>query len=212
MTNLHDVRRDYTGAPLPEDVASLEPWDLLADWLNDALAVGEPEPTAVTLATVDADGRPQSRVVLLKEASPDGLVVFSSYESAKARDLEAHPAAAISLWWPLQMRQVRTVGTMAKLSRERNEAYFAKRPRESQLEAWASHQSAPLERRDRLEVAVEEARQRFDGVDVPCPPYWGGYVLDVDTFEFWQGLPGRLHDRVRCTRTADGWRNVRLQP
>lgn len=212
MTNLHDVRRDYTGTPLPQDIAGIDPWAQLAAWIDDALQAGEPEPTAVTLATVDADGRPQTRIVLLKELSPDGLVMFTSYDSAKGRELDAHPVASVLFWWPLLMRQVRAVGGVTKLDRQRSEAYFAKRPRASQLEAWASHQSSPLATREDLVTALEEATRRFDGREVPCPPEWGGYVLDADTFEFWQGLPGRLHDRVRCQRDGGTWRNQRLQP
>lgn len=212
MTNLHDVRRDYSGQPLPEDAATIDPWGLLAQWVDDALAAGEPEPTAVTLATVDEEGRPQARIVLLKEISPEGLVVFTSYDSAKGQELAARPVASASFWWPVQIRQVRAVGVVTKLSREASEAYFAKRPRASQLEAWASEQSAPVASRADLVAAVAAVEERFEGQDVPCPPNWGGYVIDVDSFEFWQGLPSRLHDRIRCTRTADGWRNERLQP
>lgn len=212
MSNLHDVRRDYTGTPLPADIAAVDPWKQLTSWIGDALAAGEPEPTAVTLATVDAEGSPQARIVLLKEISEVGLVMFTSYDSAKAQELDAHPVGSVSFWWPVQMRQVRAVGTVERLPRSRSEEYFAKRPRASQLEAWASKQSAVMESRDELLAAVEEAAARFEGCDVPCPPNWGGYVLRPDTFEFWQGLPGRLHDRVRCIRSADGWLNQRLQP
>lgn len=212
MANLHDVRRDYSGNPLPDDAAALDPWGLLAEWVDDALAAGEPEPTAVTLATVDAGGRPQARIVLLKEISPAGLVVFTGYDSAKGQELAAHPVASVSFWWPVQMRQIRAVGAVTKLSREASKTYFAKRPRASQLEAWASEQSAPLRSREDLVAAVAAVEERFEGQDVPCPPNWGGYVIEPETIEFWQGLPSRLHDRVLCTRTSDGWRNVRLQP
>ncbi|WP_197510680.1 pyridoxal 5'-phosphate synthase [Tessaracoccus coleopterorum] len=137
---------------------------------------------------------------------------YTNYDSRKARALNAYPVASASFWWPTLMRQVRAVGATSRIPRPRSEAYFATRPRASQIEAWASHQSEPLARRADLLDAVREAEVRFAGREVPCPPNWGGYVVDVDTFEFWQGLPGRLHDRVLLLRTEDGWRGERLQP
>ncbi|MFT3888688.1 MAG: pyridoxamine 5'-phosphate oxidase [Arachnia sp.] len=212
MASLHDVRRDYTGEPLPDDPSTIDPWNLFAAWIHDALAAGEVEPTAMTLATVDALGRPASRIVLLKEYSPRGLVFFTGYGSAKGRDLEAHPVAAASFWWPSRMRQVRAVGDVTRLPREETEAYFATRPRPSQLEAWASRQSAPLADRADLRRALHLEEERWAGGEVPCPPEWGGFVIDVDSFEFWQGLPGRLHDRVVFRRDVGSWLAERLQP
>ena len=212
MGSLHDIRRDYAGDPLPDDPIAIDPWRFFAAWVSQAVEAGEPEPTAMTLATIGGDLRPSSRIVLLKEHSPRGLVFFSDYDSRKGRDLTANPVAAASFWWPGAMRQVRAVGPVSRLPRPESEAYFAKRPRASQLEAWASRQSEPLRRRADLRDAVGAAQERFKGAQVPCPPSWGGYVIDVDTFEFWQGLPGRLHDRIVCRLTEHGWRNERLQP
>lgn len=212
MTSLHDVRRDYTGEPLPEDPATIDPWPMLSHWVDDALALGEPEPTAMTLATVDAGGRPQSRIVLLKEVTDSGLVFFTGYGSAKGRQLDARPFASVSFWWPLQMRQIHAVGPVRRVPRAVSEEYFASRPRESQLQTWASEQSEPLASRADLLAAVVDTERRFEGGPVPCPPEWGGFVLEPDTIEFWQGLPSRLHDRIQCTLTAEGWVNRRLQP
>lgn len=210
--SLHDVRRDYGGDPLPDDVTGFDPWRLLTSWLEAALASGEPEPTAMTLSTVDASAVPRARVVLLKECTPRGLVFFTSHDSAKGREIDANPAVCASLWWPTLMRQVRATGTAARLPREHAEAYFATRPRASQLGAWASRQSAPLDRRADLEAALAEAQERFSGRDVECPARWGGYRIDVTEFEFWQGLAGRLHDRVLARRDGRGWTVGRLQP
>ncbi|MHA6513781.1 pyridoxamine 5'-phosphate oxidase [Tessaracoccus sp. Z1128] len=210
---LRDVRRDYSGEGLPGDLASFEPWAFLDRWIADALAAEESEPTAMTLSTVGLDGRPRSRVVLLKGAAPSGLVFFSHYDSPKGDELAATPAAAVNLWWPTLMRQVRAVGEVHRLSRQENEDYFHSRPRASQVGAWASHQSQPLGSREELEAAVASAEERFaDGDEVPCPPGWGGYRIVVDEFEFWQGQASRLHDRVSCTLTTEGWSATRLQP
>lgn len=210
---LRDVRRDYSGGALPADLDAFDPWGFLDGWLTDALAAAEPEPTAMTVSTVGLDGRPRSRVLLLKEASPAGLVFFSHYDSPKGEELAATPSAAVNLWWPTLMRQVRAVGAVERLTREENEEYFRSRPRASQLGAWASRQSRPLESRAELEARVAATRQRFaDGGEVPCPPNWGGYRVVVDEFEFWQGQASRLHDRVSCRSTPRGWIAMRLQP
>lgn len=210
---LRDVRRDYSGEGLPADLASFDPWALLESWIADALASEEPEPTAMTVSTVGLDGRPRSRVLLLKEASPPGLVFFSHYDSPKGEELLATPSAAINLWWPTLIRQVRAVGDVERLTAEENEEYFRSRPRASQVGAWASRQSQTLGSRAELEAKVAAARERFAGVDeVPCPPGWGGYRVLVDEFEFWQGQPSRLNDRVACRLVGNGWDIGRLQP
>ena len=210
--SLHDVRRDYSGDALPQDLTSFEPWKFFTGWLDAAIAADEVEPNAMLLATIGADGRPRSRVVLLKETSQNGLVFFTHYTSPKGEELAANPVASATFWWPGLMRQVRAVGAVTKLTRQENETYFAKRPRASQLGAWASRQSMPVVSHDELLAAASQAAKRFDGVGVPCPPEWGGYRIDVDEFEFWQGQSGRLHDRVLARRNADGWDAIHIQP
>lgn len=208
---LHDVRRDYSGDLLPEDLTGFEPWGFFDRWLAEALEQ-ELEATAMQLNTVDERGVPRSRVVLLKDYSPDGLVFYTSHLSAKGRELDAHPATSVTFWWPRLMRQVRLVGIASRLDRPEVESYFATRPRASQIGAWASRQSEPLSSRAELEAARDEAERRFTGQDVPCPPYWGGYRIGVTEFEFWQGLSGRVHDRVVTRLDGDAWRAQRLQP
>ncbi|WP_423859837.1 pyridoxamine 5'-phosphate oxidase, partial [Arachnia propionica] len=189
-----------------------EPWKFFTDWLDAAIAADEVEPNAMLLATIGADGRPRSRVVLLKETSQNGLVFFTHYTSPKGEELAANPVASATFWWPGLMRQVRAVGAVTKLTRQENETYFAKRPRASQLGAWASRQSTPIVSHDDLLEAAAQASERFEGKDVPCPPEWGGYRIDVDEFEFWQGQSGRLHDRVLARRNVDGWSAIHIQP
>lgn len=210
--SLHDVRRDYSGATLPDDLSAFEPWSFLRGWIDDALAGSEAEPTAMVLSTVGPDGRPRARVVLAKEVAETGIVFFTHTDSPKGEEIEADPSASVVFWWPTLIRQVRAVGAVTRLARDEDEAYFASRPRQSQVGAWASHQSRPLASREDLKRAVDEAAERFDGQDVPCPPNWGGYRIDVDEFEFWQGQPSRLNDRLLCTRADDGWTTQRLQP
>ena len=166
----------------------------------------------MALATADADGAPAVRYVLLKGFSDEGFDFFTDYRSAKAADLEANPRAALSLWWPQLGRQVRVGGDVSRLGGEESDAYFASRPREAQIGAWASHQSSPLADRAELEARVGEVEERFDGGEVERPPHWGGYRLRPQTIEFWQQGAGRLHDRFRYRREGDGWTIERLSP
>ena len=166
----------------------------------------------MVVAPTGLDGRPQARVVLAKEATPQGVVFFTHLDSPKGQELGAVPAATAVFWWSTMMRQVRLMGSISRLTRAEDEDYFASRPWASQIGAWASRQTRPLASREELDVAVEEQRARWGDGEVECPPYWGGFRLDVDTFEFWQGQASRLNDRVRSTRTADGWESARLQP
>jgi pyridoxamine 5'-phosphate oxidase len=172
-----------------------------------------PHTDAVTLATCTRDGIPSARMVLLKGRDRAGLVFFTNYESHKARELAENPRACLVFYWPTLDRQVRIVGTVAKVSREESEAYFATRHRGSQISAWASHQDAVLASRSELDARVEELTREYAEKDVPCPPHWGGYRLVPTSVEFWQSRPNRLHDRLRYTRRADGsWRIERLAP
>jgi pyridoxamine 5'-phosphate oxidase len=188
-----------------------DPFAQFAEWAQ--LAEAEvPLADAMTLATVDAEGRPDARMVLLKGVGPDGFRFFSNYESAKAGQIAASPHAALVVYWRELDRQVRARGEVGRLEEAESDAYFATRPRDSQLGAWASPQSRPIDSRARLEALVAEHERRFTGGEVPRPPHWGGFVLRPRTIEFWQGQVGRLHDRFRYTRRGDGWLIERLAP
>jgi pyridoxamine 5'-phosphate oxidase len=188
-----------------------DPAEQFAAWYERAVQE-VPLPEAMTLATVDAEGRPDARMVLLKGFDADGLRFFTNYESAKARQLAAVGHAAVIVYWREVDRQVRARGPVERLPETESDAYFADRPRDSQLGAWASPQSAPIGSRDELDARVREADGRFAGADVPRPDHWGGYVLRPETVEFWQGQVGRLHDRFRYAREGGAWRIERLAP
>jgi pyridoxamine 5'-phosphate oxidase len=164
------------------------------------------------LATADASGRPSLRVVLLRGVDARGFAFFTNYESRKGRELTVNPRAALCQHWPTLEEQVRVEGTVERVSPEESDAYFAGRPRESQIGAWASRQSRVLESREILESRIREAEVRFDGGPVARPPFWGGFRIIPETIEFWYGRTGRLHDRLVYTRTADGWVTGRLFP
>jgi pyridoxamine 5'-phosphate oxidase len=167
---------------------------------------------AITLATVDAEGRPDARMVLLKGFDRRGFRFFTNYESAKAAQLERSGRAAIVAYWRELDRQVRARGTVARLSSEESDAYFATRPRAAQLGAWASPQSRPIADRAKLERALAEAEGRFQDSEVARPQHWGGYLLEAEEVEFWQGQLARLHDRFLYRRSGDGWAIERLAP
>lgn len=214
MTDPAGLRRVYERGTLDEADVGTAWFPLLHEWFETAAADPEVlEANAVQLATVDATGAPSVRTVLAKGIDERGVVFYTNYESAKARDLEAEPRAAIAFVWLAQQRQVRITGSVSKVSRERTEEYFASRPRESQLGAWASPQSQVVDSRAVLDEQLADVSRRFaDDPAVPAPPNWGGYLLEPDAVEFWQGRTGRLHDRIRLRRAGETWVRERLAP
>ncbi len=207
------LRREYGAAGLSEADAGVDPNPLLERWLEAAVAAGITEPNAMALATVGADGRPSVRVVLLKGLDERGLVFYTGYDSRKSQDLAVEPWAAATLLWHDVGRQVRVEGPVSRVGAAESDAYFATRPRDSQLGAWASPQSDVVPDRAALERRLADVTARFgDGDPVPRPPGWGGWRLQPEVVEFWQGRPGRLHDRLRFRRRGDGWDRDRLAP
>ena len=189
-----------------------DPCTLFAHWYRAALDAVHDEPTAVALATVGADGRPAARMVLLKGFDASGFVFYTNFASRKGAELDANPHAALLFWWPPLLRQVRVEGRVARVDAAEADAYFATRPRGSQLGAWASPQSEALTDRAELEARVTAETARHGDRDIPRPPFWGGYRLVPDAFEFWQGRPDRLHDRVHYRHGDGAWQRVRLAP
>lgn len=212
MTHDLSKRLSYERGVLLEAQAGPDPLQLFTKWLGEAGPAGVREPAAMSLCTVGEGGRPTSRIVLLRGATEEGFKFFTNYQSRKGRDLLARPHASLHFFWPELERQIRIDGTVHKQSRAESEAYFAERPRDSQLGAWTSQQSSVVPNREALEALFAATEARFEGETVPCPPHWGGYVLRADVFEFWQGRPSRLHDRLEYARTAEGWSLTRLAP
>lgn len=210
-TDLAHLRKDYALKTLDEKDVDRDPMKQFGVWMVEAIHAQVPEPTAMTLATVDAQGRPSARVVLLKGVDPRGFVFYTNYESRKARDLAANPAAAVTFLWKELERQVRIEGAVEKVSAEESSAYYDTRPLGSRIGAWASPQSRAIENRGWL----EERWARFTGEygeKPPRPPHWGGYRLRPESLEFWQGRLSRLHDRIAYLRAPEGWKISRLAP
>jgi len=211
------AREEYTAGGLAEDDLLPDPVSMFRRWYDDAYAAGLHEPNAMVVASVSAAGpdghsAPSARLVLLKGVSEEGFVFYTNTGSRKGAELAGNPRCALLFpWHPLE-RQVRVDGTAVPLGREAVDAYFAVRPRGSQLGAWASHQSHVVSGRAELEAAYDDAERRFAGAEVPTPEEWGGYLVHPEAVEFWQGRPGRMHDRLVYRRSDDGWATERLAP
>jgi pyridoxamine 5'-phosphate oxidase len=216
LDQLAALRAQYAGAGLSEADLRPDPISQFAQWLSEVIDLDVPEPNAMVLSTVGADGQPSSRHVLLKGVGPDGFVFYTNYGSRKGRELANNPRASLCFPWFCIGRQVIVCGVVSKVTRAETEAYFTSRPRESQLGAWASaHQSESVASREQLEAAYARVRARFSDVDpVPAPPFWGGFRVRPHSVEFWQGRAARMHDRLRYLRDdADsGWTVERLSP
>ncbi|WP_299492259.1 pyridoxamine 5'-phosphate oxidase [Acaryochloris sp. IP29b_bin.137] len=207
-----DLRCDYRLKALLETEVNANPIQQFQLWFDQALQADLPEPNAMTLATVSADGRPSARIVLLKGVDPAGFVFYTNYQSRKGQELAATPWAALVFWWAELERQVRIEGRVSKVSDTETETYFDSRPRGSQLGAWASEQSQVICDRIVLEQRLQDLEQQYQDQSIPRPPHWGGYRLQPDLIEFWQGRPNRLHDRLCYQRQDQSWALQRLSP
>ena len=212
MPSIADLRRDYALASLDLADVVVDPIRQFQRWFTNAIDASIAEPNAMTLATVDADGAPDARIVLLKGVDDRGFTFFTDYRSQKGQNLLANPQAALVFFWVELERQVRILGTVRKLTLEDTEQYFQSRPRGSRLAAWASDQSEVLADRAALESRWEAMEKRFPEEIVPVPPFWGGYAVNPVSVEFWQGRPSRLHDRFRYSRLETVWKLERLAP
>ncbi len=211
--SIRDLRREYSSRALDEASTDEDPIKQFRAWFDEAVRANLIDVNAMALATVAADGTPSARTVLLKDIDTTGFVFFTHYDSPKGRDLVTHPKASLLFYWAELERQVRVTGLVERVDSRESDAYFASRPRDSQIAAWAARQSTELPDRATLERRYDEINARYEGAEVPRPPDWGGYHLTPDRIEFWQGRPRRLHDRLLYTKNADGtWKRVRLAP
>jgi pyridoxamine 5'-phosphate oxidase len=210
--SIADLRKDYTHATLDEADALANPFDFFQLWFEQALKADLPEPNAMTLATVNAQGKPSARIVLIKGLDERGITFFTNYESRKGQELAQNPHAAILFHWTELERQVRIEGRVEMCTPEESDAYYMSRPAGSRLGAWASPQSRVIQSRGALENLVQQAHAEQEGDPKTRPPFWGGYRLVPDFFEFWQGRPSRLHDRLAYSKQGDIWTMSRLAP
>ena len=206
------LRQEYTSAGLDKADVDPDPIVQFDEWFENAVEADLYEPNAMILATATNDGKPSARTVLLKGYDERGFVFYTNYEGRKAKEIEANPACALLFYWGELERQIRIEGRATRLSGEESDAYFASRPPGSRLGAWASEQSHPVEDRSILEERVRALQAEYEGREIPRPPFWGGYRIEPDTIEFWQGRENRLHDRIVYYPSGRGWKIVRLQP
>jgi pyridoxamine 5'-phosphate oxidase len=210
--DLAHLREDYRRASLDLGDVAADPLDQFRRWFHEAQEAKVHEPNAMALATADADGAPNVRMVLLKEANERGFVFFTDYRSVKGAEIEGNARAALCFWWGALERQVRIRGPVSRISAEESAAYYVQRPRGSRLGAWASAQSSVIADRASLERKHAELDAQYPGEDIPLPPHWGGFRIVPESYEFWQGRASRLHDRLRYAPKDNGWAIERLSP
>jgi pyridoxamine 5'-phosphate oxidase len=210
--DLARVRKEYSRHALDESDVDLNPLVQFNRWFQEALNAALSEPNAMVLATATPEGKPSARVVLLKGYDERGMVFFTNYEGRKSVELHANPYAALAFYWIELERQVRIEGTVEKTTRQESEEYFRTRPLESRLSAWASKQSTVIPSRNFLEQKMTDLKSRYENQEVPLPAFWGGFRLQPQMFEFWQGRENRLHDRIRYTQRGGVWVIERLSP
>jgi pyridoxamine 5'-phosphate oxidase len=211
--NLHDYRKSYEKGSLTEDTVLENPLEQFAAWFVDAEKTPTvEEPNAMTLSTVDTQGVPKARVVLLKEFTQEGFVFYTNYTSGKAQAIAQNNKVCISFFWPSLERQIIITGMAVKISEEKSIAYFNKRPRESQLGAMVSDQSTSIDSREALEEKLLDLEKQYQTKPIVKPAHWGGYLIQPTSYEFWQGRSSRLHDRIKYTKINNSWNIGRLQP
>ncbi len=213
MISLEDLRKDYTKASLDTTSVNPSPIVQFEKWFSEALEAKVPEPNAMSLATVSSNGKPSSRIVLLKGVESNHFLFYSNYQSSKGKELEENPACALNFFWPELERQIRIEGIADRVSEERSTAYFQSRPRGSQIGAWASPQSSVITDRSLIEKRAKDLEEKFkDSPHLPKPKQWGGFQVDPFMIEFWQGRQNRLHDRIVYTKEKSVWKVSRLAP
>jgi len=211
-TEIAGLRRDYSLTELTESTVLNDPFKQFSKWMEEVVKANILDPSAMILSTADADSIPSVRVVLLKGFDDEGFTFFTNYESKKGRDIVQNPNASILFFWKEFERQVRIYGRVIKVSQKESEEYFHSRPYESQIAAYASNQSEVIPDRGFLERRFADVKEKYKDLEVPLPPYWGGFKLIAGNFEFWQGRENRLHDRISYSKENNVWKIVRLAP
>ena len=210
--DLEALRREYLKGGLRHDSLESEPYKQFEKWMNEAIDAQIPDPTAMTIATVSADGEPTQRIVLLKHADENGFVFYTNYSSRKAKDIAANNKVSLHFPWHFFERQVKINGIAEKISAKESLSYFLSRPRDSQIAAWASEQSHSISSRQFLEGQFERMKAKFGRGEIPLPDFWGGYRIVPYRYEFWQGGGKRLHDRFEYLKEGSAWQIERLAP
>lgn len=209
---ISSLRKNYTKAGLPDKGIPEQPMELFEKWLQEALESDVLEPNAMVLSTVDANGYPNSRTVLLKGVQDHSIRFYTNYKSVKGREISREGNVSVVFWWGELERQVRIRGEAEKIPEKESGDYFQSRPRESRIGAWASSQSNVISGRDVLEERFAEVKEKYKDIEVPKPPFWGGFDILIHEIEFWQGRPGRLHDRIKYSKVNNNWESKRLAP